>query len=172
MLNKIKKRFQYMKTIKTLCEHAERYALQDEQREPGAEHFVLSAIDLPDGTAKLAFTRAGMDATSFKGAILSQYDDALRYVGLAPPAPGEAPARTEASGQSRALYNAAASGRDLMLALAAARKGHNPLLGAHVISIVADMEHGVAARALDAMGADRATLKRAADDVIRNASAA
>ncbi|MFY8208528.1 MAG: Clp protease N-terminal domain-containing protein [Caulobacter sp.] len=172
MLDQIKKRFKDMKTIKNLCEQAEHYAIQDDQNEPGAEHFVLSAIDLPDGTAKLAFARAGMDATSFKGAIRSQYNDALRYVGLAPPALGEAPASAETSGQGRALYNAAASGRDLMLALAAARESHNPLLGAHVILIVADMEHGVAARALDVMVTDRAALKRAADDVIREVSAA
>ncbi|WP_375763443.1 hypothetical protein ACE10X_34930 [Bradyrhizobium sp. Pha-3] len=39
-----------MGTIKFLCERAETYALQDQQREPGAEHFLLASLDLPDGT--------------------------------------------------------------------------------------------------------------------------
>lgn len=48
-----------MGTIKFLCERAETYALQDQQREPGAEHFLLASLDLPDGTSRLAFDRAG-----------------------------------------------------------------------------------------------------------------
>lgn len=171
MLDRIKKHFQGMSTIKALCEQAEKYALQDDQRKPGAEHFVLSAIDLPDGTAKLAFARIGVDASSFKDAVQSQYKDALRSVGLEPHAFNEAASRTGSCGPQRGVYSAAASGKEVMQALAAARESHAPLLGAHVVSVVADMEYGVSARALHVMGVDRAALKRAAEDVIRSSSA-
>lgn len=172
MFDKIRNRLESMSAIKALCERAEQHALRDAQREPGAEHFVLAAIDLPDGTAKLAFERAGLDAASFKDAIQSQYAEALRSIGLDPLALHPQATDADEIGQPHGLYSAAASGKTLMQALTASRAAHAPLLGAHVIAAAADMEQGVAARALDAMGADRAALKRAAEDATRTFRAA
>lgn len=59
MFGRIRSKLNDMNTIKLLCEGAEAHALQDQQREPGAEHFLLAALDLPDGTARLAFEKAG-----------------------------------------------------------------------------------------------------------------
>lgn len=53
-----------------------------------------------------------------------------------------------------------------MQELAATRKDHAPLLGAHVVGIVAAMSQGVAPRALRALGVDPATLKSAADAIV------
>lgn len=55
----IRSKLKNMNTIRILSERAETHALQDQQREPGAEHFLLAALDLPDGTARLAFEKAG-----------------------------------------------------------------------------------------------------------------
>ena len=162
MFDAIKTRIRDMATLKSLCERAEQHALCDGQREPGAEHFVLAALDLPDGTARLAFERLGADPDAFKSAIARQYDEALVSIGLeAPPRgsdTGAAPARA-------AIYDAAPSGQDLLKELAAGRKAHRPLLGAHVIAVAADAAHGVTPRALRVMAVDAAQLKAAAEHV-------
>lgn len=169
MLDKIRKRIANMGTIKTLCEDAEKHALREDIGKPGAEHFLLAAIDLPDGTAKLAFANLGADASTFREAIQRQYEDALGRIGLDPQALAR-PSPENATGERHGVYSAAASGQEVMQALAADRTRHEPLLGAHVIIAVVEIEHGVAARAFRAMGIDRAALKRAAEDVIEASS--
>jgi len=51
----------------------------------------------------------------------------------------------------------------------ATRKGHGPLLGVHVVGLVAGMSHGVAARALRTLGVDSIALKSAADAIAETA---
>ncbi|MEI3856126.1 MULTISPECIES: Clp protease N-terminal domain-containing protein [Ensifer] len=160
MFQGIKSKLNDMSTVKLLCERAEAHALLDQQREPGAEHFLLAALDLPDGTARLAFEKAGLAPDALRGAIERQYVDALRSIGLKANMPADTPMSA-----SPGIYQAASSGREIMQALAATRRDHGPLLGAHVVGIVAGMSHGVAARALRAMGADPSTLKSAADAI-------
>lgn len=167
MFNRIKARFESMGTIRTLCEQAEQHARRDQQREPGAEHFVLAALDLPDGTARRAFEAIGADAAGFRPAIERQYGEALRLVGLDPAVSPHA-AELEPLPSQRAVFDAAPSGQAVMQRLAEGRKEHNPLVGAHVVSIVAGMPHGVAARALRIMGVDTKTLQDAADRIIRD----
>lgn len=166
MFNRIKARFESMGTIKALCERAEEHARQDRQAEPGAEHFLLAAFDLPDGTARRAFAAIGSDPDGFHAAIARQYADALTMLGL----PAELVAGAAEAGPppaQRTVFDAAASGKEVMQALAARRGGHNPLLGAHVVAIVAAMPHGVAARALKAMGIDAGSLQAAAERIFR-----
>lgn len=162
MFEKIKSKFNNIGTIKALCERAETYALQDQQREPGAEHFLLAAFDLPDGTARLAFEQAGAEPDALKAAIEHQYADALRAIGLKADMPTETPVSANTG-----IYRAAASGQEVMQQLAATRTEHGPLLGADVVGIVAGMSHGVAARALRALGIESATLKSAADAIAK-----
>lgn len=160
MFQAIKSKLDSMSAIKLLCERAESLALQDQQREPGAEHFLLAALDLSDGTARLAFEQAGIAPDALRAAIERQYADALRSVGLKADITDDGP-MAENSG----IYEAAPSGQEIMQELAATRKDHSPLLGAHVVSVVADMPHGVAARALRALGVDPAILKSVADAI-------
>lgn len=162
MFRRLKQRFADAATLAALCRGAEDHARQDAQREPGAEHFLLAALDLPDGSARRAFARIGVDPDALKAAIARQYDEALNRIGvdpgglastpepLPPPPPG--------------LYSAAPSGQDLMQLLA---KDHRidrrgPLVGAHVVEGVAATPHGVSARALRALGADLDALGQAA----------
>ncbi|MBS0249579.1 MAG: Clp protease N-terminal domain-containing protein [Proteobacteria bacterium] len=160
MFKGIKSKLNDMSTIKLLCERAETYALQDQQREPGAEHFLLASLDLPDGTARLALDRAGMEPDSLKAAIERQYGEALRSIGLKADAPSDIPMSA-----TPGAYHAAPSGQEIMQELAATRKDHGPLLGAHVVGIVAGMSHGVAARALRALGVDSSLLKSTANAI-------
>lgn len=160
MFQDLKSKLDDMGAIRRLCERAEAHALHDQQRQPGAEHFLLAALDLPDGTARRAFEQAAAEPEALKVAIDQQYADALRVIGLTAERPTGAPLSANTG-----PYQAAASGQAVMQALAATRKSHSPLLGAHVVAIVADMSEGVAARALRALGVDLAHLKSAADTI-------
>lgn len=164
MLDMLTSKFRDMGTIKKLCETAEAHALEDRQEQPGAEHFLLAALDLKDGTARLAFQKIGADPERLKQAIENQYAAALHSLGLgAAPAidPDEASPKRLGTG----TYHAAPSGQEVMQALADTRHGHAPLLGAHIVAIVAAMPHGVGARALRGMGVDAARLRAAAEDI-------
>jgi len=163
MFTSLKAKFRDMATIRQLCEMAEAHALKDRQRRPGAEHFLLAALDLDDGTARLAFDRAGVSADAFGPAIERQYAAALQSVGVAVPLPVRDDERTPSADPG--AFHAAPSGQEVMQTLAATRQQHAPLLGAHVVAIVAGMPHGVAARALRSMGADADLLRTAAEEV-------
>ncbi|WP_104664409.1 Clp protease N-terminal domain-containing protein [Ensifer adhaerens] len=160
MFEAIKSKLNDIGTIKLLCERAEAHALLDQQREPGAEHFLLAALDLPDGTARLALEQVGTEPDAVRAAIERQYTDALRSIGLNANMPADPPMAAKPG-----VYQAAASGREVMEELAATRKHHSPLLGVHVVGIVAGMPHGVAARAFRVLGVDCSALKSAADAI-------
>ncbi len=163
MFKLIKQRLNDIGTLKALCEGAERHALQDQQRAPGAEHFLLAALDLPDGTAGRSFERVGVDASGLPQAIQRQYAEALRPIGLDPRIAAElAPAQAPLP-SNRGAYAAAPSGEEVMQALAADRAGRGPLLGADVVAKVAGLDGGVAARALRLMGVEPAALRAAAE---------
>ena len=162
MFDAIKKRFRDMGTIKALCEGAERHANLAGQKEPGAEHFVLAALDLPDGSARRVFERVRADPDGYRAAIAQQYENALRNVGIALPegAAGFADAAAIASGPK--LYSGQPSAQALMRHLADQEKNGAPLLGAHVILAATDSQYGVAVRALQAMGVAPANFAEAA----------
>ncbi len=159
MFRQLQQRFQSMRTLSQLCTDAEAHARARGQAEPGAEHFLLAAIDLPDGSARRAFESVGADPAALRAAIEQQYRDALKGVGLDAALP-QAPALPS---PGPGLYRAQPSGQELVQALARARKDQGgPLLGAHVVVAVAAMPQGVAARTLRAMGIDAGQLAAAA----------
>jgi ATP-dependent Clp protease ATP-binding subunit ClpA len=163
MFDRLRHRLRDAGTLKTLCEAAEQHARRAGQDQPGAEHFVLAALDLPDGSARRAFGRLHADAGAFAAAIEAQHREALAAVGLAPHAWPEPPAA--ASGAPAAgLYRAQPSGQALMQALATHREraGDIPLIGAHVLAAAAEPAQGITARTLRAMGVDAAALRAAA----------
>lgn len=169
MFRRLKLRIRDMGTIKTLCLGAERHAQQNGEELPGAEHFLLSAIDLQDGTARRAFEHLGADPAALRKAISAQYDAALRGIGLDP---GGVPTYNndpEPVQSNRKIYDAQPSGQAVMKELARrkAEDKDNPLVGAHVVAVVASMKLGVAARALRAMGVDPEALCAAASTEAR-----
>lgn len=164
MFSKIKQRFRDMGTIKSLCLGAEKHANANGQKEPGAEHFVLAALELPDGTARKTFERVHADPEAFRAAITQQYQDALRNVGIASPQHSAINDETVPMPSSTGMYKAQPSAQTLMQQLVCQRKvaPNVPLLGAHVIIAVTSAQYGVAARALRAMGIDLKNFTEAA----------
>ncbi len=154
-----------IRTISRLLTGAEAEAHAAGETQPGAEHLLLSALALSEGSARRAFERLGVDPDGLRQAIAAQYAEALRAIGIEPvrddlldvPAGGGAVAasgRFRGTASEQAAFQAA-------VALAKAKKPSR-LVGAHVVAAVAQMEHGTAARALRAMGIDRQALATAA----------
>ena len=156
-----------MRTIKKLLTDAETEARAMGVAEPGAEHLLLAAIGLPDGSARRAFERAGADPEALRGAIVEEQAAALVGIGfeaeharsLSAPAPLEPPT-------GRGVYHAAVSAQEAFQAASAlaAKDGRFRLSGAHVVAAVARMEHGTAARVLGVLGVHREALVRAAEE--------
>ena len=174
MFERVRQRVGDVKTVSALCKGAERHARDDGQHEPGAEHFLLSALDLPDGSARRVFERFGIDAGKVRGAIARQYEDALRNAGVDPMALSANDEGLAPLAEGRGLFQSRPSGQAVMQDLAQRRAGdlEGPLLGAHVVCVVASMEQGVVARTLRAMGLDAQALIVAATEEIRASVAA
>ena len=168
MFNVIRQRFRDMRTIIALCSGAQKIANATGQKEPGAEHLVLSALELPDGTARKAFERIHTDPNSFRAAIARQYEDALHNIGIALPSDVAIADEATPVAPCKGLFKAQASFDTLMQTLKEVKnKEHKadsaaPLLGAHVILAATTAQYGVAARAFRAMGVDPTKLSEAA----------
>ena len=153
-----------MRTIKQLLTDAERIAREMGEEEPGAEHLLLSAIGLPDGSAGRALGRLGVDAEGIRTALRDEQADALVAAGVAretaeamadptPLGPGGAPI----------LYGAGPSAREVFQeAGKLARSSKQRLAGAHVVAAVAGLERGTMPRVLDRLGVNRQQLADAA----------
>lgn len=158
---KLDNRMRDVRTIRTLLTGAEAAAHAAGDSAPGAEHLLLSALALPDGSAARAFERVGADPGQLRAAIAAQHADALRSIGIEPPddaaLAGDMPTAT-------GVYRSNASARSaFQTASKMARSAESPrFVGAHVVAAVAAMEHGSAARALTVMGIDRGALADAA----------
>ena len=71
-----------IRTIDRLLTGAEAQARRLGDDLPGAEHLLLSALELPDGTARATFARVGADADRLAEAIADRHAAALRAVGI------------------------------------------------------------------------------------------
>lgn len=167
MFRKLKTRATAMKTIGALLTQAEEIARSGGAERPSAEHLVIAALQLPDGTAARALERLGSSATAFSAALAAQEADDLERIGVhadidridserPPPSEPGGVYRTEPSAQQ--LFQAA--GDD-------ARRGGGALVGAHVLRAAAGLEHGPTARALRRMGINRTELQAAASAEIQ-----
>lgn len=157
MFKRIKLRLRDMRTIGKLIPGADEEAHRMGEEEPGAEHFLLSALKLPDGTAQRVFERVGADPEKFQAAIKKQYSNALSAIGIDTTIMEEVP---EPITSNKILHNAKPSGQAVMKELYALKSNDKdtPLLGAHVVDVVARMKYGVAARAFKEMGVDQNTI--------------
>ncbi len=166
MFQSLKRKFRDMSTIKALLEAAETHAQKDGETAPGAEHLLLAAFDLPDGTARQAFQLLDADPDDFRNAIARQRKKALQSIGVTLDVPQAADMIESAD--SKGLYDAAPSGQDIMKSLAAHRNDHAPLLGAHIVMEVALSRLGVTARALSEMGLNLDALRGAANAALHD----
>ncbi len=154
-------RIKDMRTLGQLIPGADKEAHKMGETKPGAEHFILSTLKLTDGTAANVFKRLGISGEQFKEAIKQQYSDALQAVGINPKILDDAIKPVESQS---ILQHSKASGRAVMQKLYALKRKDKdkPLLGAHIIAVVASMEHGVATRAFSVMGINNPELLAAA----------
>ncbi len=173
MLKKMMQAARDAGTLKLLCEKAEAIARAEGRPEPEAEHFVLSALELPDGAAGRILSRLGINGQGFKAALVEQERDALRQVGVSGALIGQALGKGAALPLPSGPYEAAPSGKVVVQELARLRKRGvtGPLDGSHVLKVVAEMGHGRAVRALRLMGAEPAAVIAAADAEIAKAAA-
>jgi len=160
MFKRIRFRFKDMKTISKLISGADEQAHINGEEEPGAEHYLLSALKLPEGSARRVFERVGADPEKFHEAIGKQYSDALASVGIDSTSMENTP---EPLASERMVHKSKPSGQAVIKALYSLKQQDKdrPLLGAHVVGVVASMQHTVAARALRAMGLDQACIAEA-----------
>jgi ATP-dependent Clp protease ATP-binding subunit ClpA len=155
-----------VRTIHDLLTMSEKIAHHSGDELPGAEHLLLSAILLPDGTARRAFQRIEVDPADLSAAIAAAHADALAAIGLRDPLDPD-PFKEPGS----KLYRAKPSADQAFQVAAALSKepGSRRLLGAHVVQAVARQSAGTAARALAALGVDSAALDAAAASEIHAA---
>lgn len=158
-----------MRTIKRLLTAAEATARELGEEQPGAEHLLLAALELPDGSARRAFARAGVEPEGVRTALARAEADALVSVGIAPDEARALAAGEPLDAPATGVYRSQPSAREAFQAATALVRSHRPaaLKGAHVVAGVASMERGRVASALAALGVDRETLRAAAIDEIR-----
>jgi ATP-dependent Clp protease ATP-binding subunit ClpA len=163
MFDTFKKRLRDAGTLQKLLEAAERHANENGQTEPGAEHLLLAALEMPDGTARRSFERLGASPAGFREAIARQYAEALRTVGMgfsgAELSTADVPVQP-----TKGIYKAKASAQTLMRELTEMKPFNTalPLLGADILVAATASEHTIALRALRAMGVDPAALAASA----------
>jgi ATP-dependent Clp protease ATP-binding subunit ClpA len=150
-----------MRTIRMLLEGAEADAGRAGEDLPCAEHLLLPALDLPDGTARRAFERVGADPDTLRRAIEDRHAEALRAVGI------DASAETELFGpiapRTNGVYRSSGSAQSVFQAAGKlARETRTQLVGTHVVVAITDMKHGTAIRALRSLGIDVQGLAAAA----------
>jgi Clp amino terminal domain, pathogenicity island component len=124
---------------------------------------LLSALALPDGTARRAFESVGADPDALREAILAQHQAALRSVGIdANDDARDVDIEIDLS-PSRGPFQATAGCKSVFLAAGLlGRKSPGPFVGAHIVIAICRTEHGTAPRALRAMGVALPALESAA----------
>ena len=165
MFSGLKRRIGAMRTVTELCEGAERFALSDGQQQPGSEHFLLAALDLPDGLARKAFLRIGVDADHIRPAIAQQYAQALTSIGIDSTVSCAVASDTNPEQRRHFPPAGRASAIELLRRLSSNDLGLpnvTDLSGAVVVASIASEQHSVAARALRAMNIDLNRLREAA----------
>lgn len=171
MFAKLNQRWQDTRTIMALSIEAEKRALQEGQQHPGAEHYTLAALDLPDGSARRVFERIGVDPDAYRAALGNRHAAALSAIGLqdaAAAAQGVDGATSPA--KPTILFDAQPSGQALMQSLPELqRRLPAPLCGAHVLLAAADMAHSAAGRAFKAIGIEPQAVGSAAEAELRAA---
>ena len=161
-IRNIKGKIEDMKTISKLCLGAEKYANEYGQQKPGAEHFMLAALDLQDGSARHVFERLAVNPDAINQAIKDQHNNALASIGIVDEKIKLDVKSAAALKPSGKLYDTTPSGKTVMQKIYQNNKSRNTrLIGAHVIEVISSMEYGIAVRALQTLGVDLVTLKNA-----------
>lgn len=160
MLEAIKHMLGDIRVINALSLEAERQARLAGIEQPGAEHYLLAALALEEGSARRAFECIGANPAAVRPAIAAQHLGALAKVGISADDDLDEALHTPPP----KLFDASASGKALVQALPKLRRAHGnaALQGAHVLLAIAAMPNSTAARSLVQMGIDLDALAQAA----------
>ena len=158
------KAFRDMRTIGRLLTDAEQVARRMGDERPSAEHLMLAALALPEGSAARALGGFGVDADRLAQAIRDEHASALVAAGIdASTAEAMAADRPVTPEKGSGVYRSNPSAQELFQAAGAVARGSGQrLAGAHVVLAAADLEHGTLARALERLEVDRSALRAAA----------
>ncbi len=156
------RRLREMRTMKRLFEAAEREAQRDGAAEPGAEHLLVAACELDEGSGRRALAAVGCTVDDLRTAITAQRTAALAGVGVVADADrlrAEQPAPSPGRGPFRSSPSLQAAFQRVSAQVRAERA---ELGGARFLLDALDLEHGTLARTIDHLGVDRADLHAAA----------
>lgn len=169
MFKAIRQRFRDARTLRALYVAAEKHANSQGQREPGTEHFILAALELPDTTAARAFSILEITPDDYRSSIENQYRAALLSVGLPVDSLADLGGDSVAVPPSRGLYRTQPSAQSMMDVLTRSimvteqqRDAAAPLRGAHVLLAASAARHGVCTRTFLDLGVEPAKLRDAA----------
>jgi hypothetical protein len=161
MLQLFKNMLNDIRVINALSLEAERQARLVGLANPGAEHYLLAALALEEGSARRAMERVHANPAGVRAAIAAQHKAALAKAGIG--ALDDAEQALESPPPK--LFDASASGKALVKCLPKLRRqyGNASLRGAHVLLAVTAIPNSTAARSLVHLGADLAALAAAAE---------
>ncbi|MCJ2185370.1 Clp protease N-terminal domain-containing protein [Novosphingobium beihaiensis] len=152
MLKKLRDRVESIRGIAGLCTRAETIARSGGELEPAAEHFLLAALEMEDGSAARTLAALGHDRASLDHAIREQHAAMLLAAGIPQDhlVEGEAVAAPSGTG----LYRATASGQQLLqiLSLQARERRSGGFQSVHVLEAAAALRHGIVPRVLRKLG--------------------
>jgi len=152
-----------IRTMNALFPGAELEARRVGQKVPGAEHLVLAALELPEGSARRSFESVGADPGAFQAAIVAQRDaalrDAARRAARSEPGDEESDEDTPAPAQILMPVRTSPTAQAVFKEVVdLVRKEKAPFYGAYIVMVAAGIEQGTTARALRSMGVDLAAL--------------
>ncbi|HSK94506.1 MAG TPA: Clp protease N-terminal domain-containing protein [Candidatus Angelobacter sp.] len=154
-----------MRTIGALLGEAERIARRLGDEEPGAEHLLLAAVGLPDGSAGRALQAVGVSAVQLERAVVEVQAAGLERAGFEPGAAArlaEPVAVPPAEGVG--VYRSSPTAQELFRAAGdRARAARQRFAGVHVVLAASEVEAGTMRRVLDRLGIDRQRLREVAE---------
>lgn len=129
---------------------------------PGAEYLVISALQLPEGSARRAFERVGADPEAFRDAVGGRHEDAPLPIGI-DSIDGHPDQRLPEPARSHRPVQYGTSGRELFQSVVSlVRREKSQIYGASIVFVAAQIDHGTTPRALQRMNVDRSELAAAA----------
>ena len=156
-------RIRDIRIMSELFPKADAIASANGEQEAGAEHLLLAAFDLDDGSARRVFTRVGADADAFHAAVRAQHAAALRSVGVEPFDDNTLDHHISPTGPETGIHRGSPSSHELFRQVVElVRKEKSRLYGAYFVLVAAQANYGTTARALRHMDIDLAALAVAA----------
>lgn len=170
-LSGVRRRMHDVGVVRQVLERAEQLAREDGVEQPGAEHLVLAACELPDGTARAALASVDTTPDALAAAISDVHDEALGAIGVqvAEPAVDDAlpepPAPRGAYHSQVPLQEVFGRARELV------DQEDSRLSGAWFLVAAAERRRGTVARALRHAGVDPDELAVGAREAARRYAA-